>query len=48
MNKKSQAFKIQEVHRTSKGIAMRRFINKEQPPQCQVEMPDVTEHFRET
>jgi hypothetical protein len=48
MNKKAQAFKIQEAHRTSKGIVMRRFIDKEQSPQCQVEMADVTEHFRET
>jgi hypothetical protein len=48
MNKKAQTFKIQEVHRTSKGIVMRRFIDKEQSPQCQVEMAEVTEHFRET
>jgi hypothetical protein len=48
MNKKAQAFKIQEAHQTSKGIAMRRFIDKEQSPQCQVEMTEVIGHFRET
>jgi hypothetical protein len=48
MNKKAQAFKIQEVHRTSKGIVMRRLIDKEQQPQCQVEMAEVAEDFRET
>jgi hypothetical protein len=47
MNKKAQALKVQETYRTSKGIAMRRFINKEQSPQCQIEMGTVKEHFRE-
>jgi hypothetical protein len=42
MNEKAQAFKIQEAHRTSKGIVMRRFIDKEQSSQCQVEMAEVT------
>jgi hypothetical protein len=42
MNKKAQALKIQEARRTSKGIVMRRFIDKEQLPQCQVEMAEVT------
>jgi hypothetical protein len=48
MNEKVQAFKIQEAHRTSKGIATRILIEKEQSPQCQVEMAEVTDHFRET
>jgi hypothetical protein len=47
MNKKSHALKVQEAYRTSKGIAMRRFIDKEQSPQCQIEMEAVKEHFRE-
>jgi hypothetical protein len=48
MFKRSQTLKIQEAHRTSKGIAMRRFINREQSPQCQIQMDAVTEHFRTT
>jgi hypothetical protein len=27
---------------------MSRFIDKQQSPQCQIDMPIVTEHFRET
>jgi hypothetical protein len=42
MNKKAQTLKIQEARRTSKGIVMRRFIDKEQSPQCQVKMAEVT------
>jgi hypothetical protein len=42
MNKKAQALKIQEARRTSKGVVMRRFVDKEQSPQCQVEMAEVT------
>jgi hypothetical protein len=48
MNKKAQVLKIQEAYRTSKGIAMRRFIDKEQSPQCQIEEDTVTQHFRRT
>jgi hypothetical protein len=48
MNKKAQALKIQEEYRTSKGITMRRSIEKEQSPQCQIDMESVTEHFRQT
>jgi hypothetical protein len=45
---KAQALKIQEAYRTSKGITMRRYIEKEQSPQCQIEMERVTEHFTRT
>jgi hypothetical protein len=48
MSENAHAFKIQEAHRTSIGIAMRSFIDKKQSLQCQVEMAEVTEHFRET
>jgi hypothetical protein len=48
MNKRAQALKIQEAYRTSKGITMRRFIDREQSPQCQIEMERVTEHFSRT
>jgi hypothetical protein len=42
MNKKAQALKIQEARRTSKGILIRRFIDKEQSSRCEVEMAEVT------
>jgi hypothetical protein len=48
MFKRSQTLKIQEAYRTSKEIAMRRFIDKEQSPQGQIEMDTVTEHFKAT
>jgi hypothetical protein len=48
MNKKASVLKIQESYRTSKGITMRRYIDKEQSPQCQIEMEEVTEHFTTT
>jgi hypothetical protein len=48
INKKTSALKIQEAYRKSKGIIMKRYIDKEQSPQCQIEMEDVTEHFTRT
>jgi hypothetical protein len=48
MNKKAIAMKLQESSRTSKGITMRRYIDKEQSPQCQIEMEEVTEYFTKT
>jgi 3-dehydroquinate dehydratase len=48
MNKRANALKIQEAYRTSKGITMRRYIDKEQSPQCQIDMDNVTDHFRRT
>jgi hypothetical protein len=48
MNKKVSALKIQEAYRTSKGITMKRYIDKGQSPQCQIEMENVTEHFTRT
>jgi hypothetical protein len=48
MNKKASALKIQESYRTSKGITVRRYIDKAQSPQCQIEMEEVTEHFTKT
>jgi hypothetical protein len=45
MNRQAQALKVQEAYRTSKGIAMKRFIDKEQSPRCQMEKQIVTEHF---
>jgi hypothetical protein len=48
MNKKAGMLKIQESYRTSKGITMRRYIDKEQSPQCPIEMNEVTDHFTRT
>jgi hypothetical protein len=48
MNKKAQVLQIQEAHRPLKTATMRRFIDKKQSPQCQIDMAKVTEHFRET
>jgi hypothetical protein len=48
MNEKLQARKVQKTHRTSKSIAMRRYIDKVQSPQCPIETDVVTEHFAET
>jgi hypothetical protein len=42
MNKRAQALKVQEVYRTSKGITMKRFIDKQQSPKCQIDMQIVT------
>jgi hypothetical protein len=42
MNKKANAPKIQETSGTSKGITMKRNIDKEQSRQWQIEMEDVT------
>jgi hypothetical protein len=47
ISKRTQALKVQEAYRTFKGISMRRFINKEQSPQCQFDMETVSEYFRE-
>jgi hypothetical protein len=40
--------KIQEVYGASKGIIMKRYIDKEESPQCQIETEDVTEHCTRT
>jgi hypothetical protein len=48
MNKPVNALKIQEASRTSKWITMRRYIDMEQSPQCQIDMGNVTDHFRRT
>jgi hypothetical protein len=46
MNRRAHALKVQEASRRSKGIAMKRFIDKQQSPQCQIDMPIATEHCR--
>jgi hypothetical protein len=48
MNKRANALKIHEAYRTSKGITKRRYIDKEQSPQCQIDMGIITDHFRRT
>jgi hypothetical protein len=46
MNKCSHTQKIQEASRRLKGIAMRRYLDKEQSPQCPIEMAEMKDHFR--
>jgi hypothetical protein len=48
MNKRANVLKIQEVYRTSKWIPMRRYIDKEQSLQSQIDMVSVMDHFRRT
>jgi hypothetical protein len=45
MNRQAQALKVQEAYRTSKGIAVKRFIDKKQSPRCQTGKEIVREHF---
>jgi hypothetical protein len=37
-DKRAQALTVQEADGTLKGITMRRFIGKQQSPQCQIAM----------
>jgi hypothetical protein len=48
MNKRVRVLKVQEAHRTSKEIAVKRFLDKEQSPSCQIDVITVTEHFTKT
>jgi hypothetical protein len=48
INKRTHSLRVQEAYRTSKGIAMRRFVEKTQSSQCQIETEVITEHFRKT
>jgi hypothetical protein len=48
LNKRAQALTTQEAYRTSKGIVMKRFIDKQPSPSCQIETSIVTEHFAKT
>jgi hypothetical protein len=46
MNKRAQVLKIQEAYCTLKEIAMRKFFDKEQFLQRQIDKDTVTQHFR--
>jgi hypothetical protein len=48
MNQRAHPLKVQEAYRTSKGIAVKRFIHREQSPSRQIYVTDVTEHFAKT
>jgi hypothetical protein len=48
VNKRAHALKVQEAHSTSTGIAMKRFIDKEQSPRSEIDVTAVTAHFRIT
>jgi hypothetical protein len=45
LTERTQTLKVQDAYRTSKGIAMRRYIDKVEAPQCQIEKDKITEHF---
>jgi hypothetical protein len=48
MNERLQIRKVQEAYRTSPSIAMRRYVDKVQSPQCPIERGMVTAHFTAT
>jgi hypothetical protein len=48
MNERMQVWKVQEAYRTSMSIAMRRYVDKVQSPQCPIDIEIVTTHLRET
>jgi hypothetical protein len=45
MNRPTQAVKVQDAYRTSKSITMKRYIDRVQSPQCQIEVDKITAHF---
>jgi hypothetical protein len=45
MNERMQTQKVREAHRTSPSIAMRRYVDKVQSPQCLIGRETVTAHF---
>jgi hypothetical protein len=45
MNERMQTQKVQEAYRTSPSIAMRRYVDKVQLPQCPIGRETVTAHF---
>jgi hypothetical protein len=47
MNRRAQALKGQDAYRTSKSIAIKRYINRVQLPQCQIETDEITTHFEQ-
>jgi hypothetical protein len=48
VNRGAQAFKVPEAYRTPKGSAMKKFANKEQSPQCQIDIEGIIDHFQRT
>jgi hypothetical protein len=45
LRQRTQALKIQEAYRTSKGITVRRFIDQAPSPQCPIQKEVITDHF---
>jgi hypothetical protein len=48
ISKQMQAQKVQEAYRTTKSIAMRRYIDKRSSPQCSIKKEVVEGHYRAT
>jgi hypothetical protein len=44
-NARAHALRVQDAYRTSKSSAMKRYIEKEQSPQCQIDTEAITAHF---
>jgi hypothetical protein len=45
LNERAQALRVQDAYRTSKSIAMKRYVDKVQSPQCRIEKEEITAHF---
>jgi hypothetical protein len=45
LNAGAQALKVQDAYRASESIAMKRYIEKQQFPQCQIDTAAITAHF---
>jgi hypothetical protein len=48
MNERMQTQKVREAHCTSRSIAMRRYVDKVQSPQCPIRRETVMAHFTVT
>jgi hypothetical protein len=46
--KRLQAWRVQDTYRTSKSVAMKRYVNKRESPPCPIEENEICDYFRET
>jgi hypothetical protein len=46
LSSKAERLKIQDTYRTSKGTTMRRHIEQQQSPSCQIDDQQVSDHWR--
>jgi hypothetical protein len=45
LKQRAQSLRVQEAYRVSKSIAMKRYVDRVQHPQCQISTEAITEHF---